>query len=183
MAISFFGDGATNTGEFHEAMNMASLLKLPLLLVCENNLYAMSTKITNVLASRSIAERAECYNMKSIVVDGNDVISVYAATKIAEEEIRGKKNGPVFLECITYRHKGHGVYDKGLYRPKEEVEEWIKKDPIKNLHDRLIKEGFANENELNKIDEEVKKEVEDAVEFAMNSKVLEFSKLWDFIYV
>jgi pyruvate dehydrogenase E1 component alpha subunit len=182
IVISFFGDGATNTGEFHEAMNMASLLKLPLLLVCENNLYAMSTKITDVLASKSIAERAKCYNMKSVIVDGNDAISVFVATKIAEEEIRVKRNGPIFLECRTYRQKGHGVYDKALYRPKEEVEEWIKKDPIRNLYDRLIREEFASEDELKSIDIEVRKEVEEAVKFAMNSKVLDFSKLWDLVY-
>jgi len=177
LVVCFFGDGAVNTGAFHEGMNLASLWKVPLLLVCENNFYAMSTRVDKAVSSSSIAQRALSYNMETLVVDGNDVLSVYAATKVAEEFIR-RGDGPFFLECRTYRMKGHGVYDKAEYRPKEEVEEWLRRDPIKLYKEKLPFKG----EDLEKIEEEVKREVEEAVDFALRSPVLDFDELQNYVY-
>ncbi len=121
IVATFFGDGAVNTGAFHEGMNLIALWKLPVLLYCENNQYAMSTPVSKAVSSRSIAERARAYNMETVVVNGNDVLSVYVATKDAAKRARTSSH-PTFFECITYKMKGHGVYDKGEYRPREEVE-------------------------------------------------------------
>ncbi len=181
LVVCFFGDGAVNTGAFHEGLNLAALWKVPLLLVCENNLYAMGTKVERALSSKSIADRAASYNIESFVVDGNDILSVYIATKKAEKLI---KEGitPVFLECRTYRMKGHGVYDKAEYRPKGEVEEWLKRDPLILFEEKLISLNYINKDELKRMDEEVKREVEGSVIFAMNSPILDFEELKNHVY-
>src|SRR5208282_1135866 len=111
IVATFFGDGAVNTGAFHEGMNLIALWKLPVLLYCENNQYAMSTPVSKAVSSRSISERARAYNMETVVVNGNDVLSVYVATKDAAQRARTSSQ-PTFFECITYKMKGHGVYDK-----------------------------------------------------------------------
>ncbi|MFP3190091.1 MAG: thiamine pyrophosphate-dependent dehydrogenase E1 component subunit alpha [Thermoproteota archaeon] len=180
--VCFFGDGATNTGAFHEGINLASLWKLPVLYVCENNLYAEFTHITRSLSSRSVAERASSYNMKVIVVDGNDVVSVYKAAKEAVTEIRNL-NGPIFIEARTYRMKGHGVYDQAKYRDPKEVEEWLKRDPIKIFKKRLIEEGIMDEKDYERIENEVTKEIEEAVNFAFESELLNFEELYKLVYV
>ena len=181
IVATFFGDGAVNTGAFHEGMNLIALWKLPVLLYCENNQYAMSTPVSKAVSSRSIAERARAYNMETVVVNGNDVLSVYVATKDAAKRARTTSQ-PTFFECITYKMKGHGVYDKGEYRPREEVEKWLAKDPIKTFEKRLIDEKILNENKIQEIKQSVQKEIEDAVKFATEGTALPFDEILNYVY-
>jgi pyruvate dehydrogenase E1 component alpha subunit len=164
----FFGEGASNQGTFHEGINMASIWRLPVIFVCENNLYAMGTHQSRVMLIENIADRAPAYGIPGIVVDGNDVLAVYEATRKAVERAR-KGEGPTLIECKTYRHKGHSRVDPARYRPKEEVEEWLAKDPIKRLKEKLLQEGVLTEDEIKKIEVDVTSEVEEAVRFAMES--------------
>jgi len=133
----FFGEGASNQGTFHESINMAALWKLPVIFVCENNLYAMGTRQSRAMAIENVADRAIAYGIPGEVVDGNDVLAVYEVAWKAVERAR-KGEGPTLIECKTYRHKGHSRIDPAKYRPKEEVEEWLAKDPIKRFKERLL---------------------------------------------
>jgi pyruvate dehydrogenase E1 component alpha subunit len=164
----FFGDGASNQGTFHEAINMASIWNLPVLFVCENNLYAMGTHQTRVMAIENIADRAAAYGIPGVAVDGNDVLAVYEAAHEAVDRAR-KGEGPTLIECKTYRHKGHSRFDPATYRPKEEVGEWMKRDPIAQFKVRLLEMKTLTEEEANKIEQEVAATVEDAVKFAIES--------------
>jgi len=133
----FFGEGASNQGTFHEGINMAAIWKLPVIFVCENNLYAMGTRQSRVMLIENIADRAASYGIPGVTVDGNDVLAVYEAAREAVERAR-RGEGPTLIECKTYRHKGHSRVDPAKYRPKEEVEEWLRKDPIKRLREKLL---------------------------------------------
>jgi pyruvate dehydrogenase E1 component alpha subunit len=164
----FFGDGASNQGTFHESLNMASVWKLPVIFVCENNLYAMGTCQSRVMNIEHIADRAVAYGISGVVVDGNDVLAVHEAARKAIEDIRSG-SGPVLIECKTYRHKGHSRVDPAKYRPKREVEEWLAKDPIKRFRDRVLQENALTEAEIRQIDSEVAERIEDAVKFATSS--------------
>lgn len=164
----FFGDGASNQGTFHEAINMASIWNLPVLFVCENNLYAMGTHQTIVMTIENIADRAAAYGIPGVVADGNDVLAVYEAAHEAVDRAR-KGEGPTLIECKTYRHKGHSRFDPATYRPKEEVEKWMKRDPIAQFKARLIEMKTLTEEEVNKIEQEVTATVDDAVKFAVES--------------
>jgi pyruvate dehydrogenase E1 component alpha subunit len=164
----FFGDGASNQGTFHEAINMASIWNLPVLFVCENNLYAMGTHQTRVMAIENIADRASAYGIPGVAVDGNDVLAVYDAAHEAVDRAR-KGEGSTLIECKTYRHKGHSRFDPATYRPKEEVEEWMKRDPIVQFKARFLEMKTLTEGETNKIEREVVTAIEDAVKFATES--------------
>jgi pyruvate dehydrogenase E1 component alpha subunit len=164
----FFGEGASNQGTFHESINMASTWKLPVIFVCENNLYAMGTRQSTVMAIENVADRAVAYGIPGVVVDGNDVLAVYEATQRAVERAR-KGEGPTLIECKTYRHKGHSRVDPAKYRPKEEVEEWLAKDPIKRFKEKLLQTNTLTESEIQQIEKEVSDEIEEAVKFAMES--------------
>lgn len=164
----FFGDGASNNGTFHEALNMAAIWRLPVLFVCENNLYAMGTRISNVTAIENIADRASAYGMPGVIVDGNDVIEVYRAAKEAVDRARNG-GGPTLIECKTYRHKGHSRFDPAKYRPPDEVEEWMKKDPILRFKNTLIEEGVLTEKQADEIDRQITETVEEAAQFAVKS--------------
>jgi len=164
----FFGEGASNQGTFHESINMASIWKLPVIFVCENNLYAMGTRQSTVMAIENVADRAVAYGIPGVVVDGNDVLAVYEATQRAVERAR-KGEGPTLIECKTYRHKGHSRVDPAKYRPKEEVEEWLAKDPIKRFKEKLLQTNTLTEPEIQQIEKEVSAEIEEAVKFAMES--------------
>ena len=164
----FFGDGASNNGTFHEALNMAAIWRLPVLFVCENNLYAMGTRISNVTAIENIADRASAYGMPGVIVDGNDVIEVYRAAKEAVDRARNG-GGPTLIECKTYRHKGHSRFDPAKYRPPDEVEEWMKKDPILRFRNTLIEEGVLTEKQADEIDRQITETVEEAAQFAVKS--------------
>jgi pyruvate dehydrogenase E1 component alpha subunit len=178
----FFGDGASNNGAFHEALNMAAVWKLPVVFVCENNFYAMGTRISNVTAIENIADRAGGYGMLGVVVDGNDVTAVYKAAKEAVENARNGK-GPTLIECKTYRHKGHSRFDPGKYRPPAEVEEWMKKDPIPRLKNKLIKEGILTEEEAHEIDRQVIEAIEESARFAVESPFPEPEEALEDVYV
>ena len=181
VAMTFFGDGATNTGAFHEGINLAYVWKIPVIFVCENNMYAMSTRADYAVAAESVAARAEAYKMRSMVADGNDPVSVYLGAREAIDAAR-KGEGPTLLECMTYKLKGHGVYDKGDYRPKEEVEGWLKRDPINGFEARLLKASLATQADYEKIEKEVGAEVEESVTFAKASPVLPFDELANYVY-
>ncbi len=164
----FFGEGASNQGTFHESINMAALWKLPVIFVCENNLYAMGTRQSRAMAIENVADRAIAYGIPGEVVDGNDVLAVYEVAWKAVERAR-KGEGPTLIECKTYRHKGHSRIDPAKYRPKEEVEEWLAKDPIKRFKERLLQTNALVEAEIQQIEKEVSAEIEEAVKFAMES--------------
>lgn len=164
----FFGEGASNQGTFHESINMASAWKLPVVFICENNLYAMGTRQSRVMAIENIADRAVAYGIPGVVADGNDVSAVYEVTqKVVERARRGM--GPTLIECKTYRHKGHSRVDPAKYRPKEEVEEWLAKDPIKRLKEKLLQANTLTEAEIQQIEKEVSAQIEEAVKFATES--------------
>ncbi|MEM3578607.1 MAG: pyruvate dehydrogenase (acetyl-transferring) E1 component subunit alpha [Candidatus Bathyarchaeia archaeon] len=164
----FFGDGASNQGTFHEGINMAAIWNLPVIFVCENNLYAMGTRQSMVMKIENIADRAAAYGIIGVVVDGNDVLAVYEATIKAAERAR-KGEGPTLIECKTYRHKGHSRVDPAKYRPKEEVEAWLAKDPIKQFKEKLLRLNVLTEAEIQQIDREIVAEIEEAVRYAIES--------------
>lgn len=164
----FFGEGASNQGTFHESLNLASAWKLPLVFVCENNLYAMGTRQSRIMAVENVADRASAYGIPGVVVDGNDVLKVYEAMETAVDRAR-KGEGPTLIECKTYRHKGHSRVDPAKYRPKEEVDEWLGKDPIRRFKEQLLSSEAASETEIRQIEVEVAAEIEDAVKFAKES--------------
>jgi len=164
----FFGEGASNQGTFHESINMASVWRLPVLFVCENNLYAMGTRQSRVMNIENIADRAVAYGIPGVVVDGNDVLAVYEAAQRAVERAR-KREGPSLLECKTYRLRGHSRVDPARYRPKEEVEEWLSRDPIRRFEERLMQMKAVTEAEIQQIKREVSSAIEEAVRFAMES--------------
>jgi TPP-dependent pyruvate/acetoin dehydrogenase alpha subunit len=181
IVATFFGDGATNTGAFHEGVNLIALWKLPVLLFCENNQYAMSTPVKHAVSSPSIAERASAYGMQTMVVNGNDVVSVFVATKAAAERAR-RESEPTFLECLTYKIKGHGVYDKGDYRPKDEVAGWLERDPITAFKKRLVEHRLMGQSEIDEVDALIQREVEEAVTFALEGSPLPFEEIKDYVY-
>ena len=181
IVATFFGDGAVNTGAFHEGVNLIALWKLPVLLFCENNQYAMSTPFRRAVSSPSIAERARAYGMQTIIVNGNDVVAVFVAAKVAAERARNESE-PTFLECITYKMKGHGVYDKGDYRPKEEVAEWLERDPILTFKKRLLENRLITQAEIDEAEGATQREVEEAVAFAMQGSPLSFDEMKTYVY-
>lgn len=161
----FFGDGASNEGAFHEALNLAQVWKLPVLYVCENNQYALSTPLCDHCAVDDIADRALAYGMPSLVVDGNDVLAVQQAAAESIERIRSG-SGPILMECKTYRLLGHFVGDPFVYRPEGEKDEWEAKDPIPRFREHLLQEGAADKEELDRIEKAALEEVEEAIRFA-----------------
>jgi len=169
VTVCFFGEGASNQGAFHEGINMASVWKLPIVYVCENNLYGISVSQRRSQNIKDVAVRAAAYGIPGEVVDGNDVLSVY---EIAGEAITRAREGkgPMLIECKTYRWGGHHVGDPGTaYRPPEEVKEWKNKCPIKRFKAFLAKEGILSEQEMEDMEKKIRKEVEEAVEFARSS--------------
>ncbi len=164
----FFGEGASNQGTFHEGINMASIWKLPVLFVCENNLYAMGTRQSIAMAIENVADRASAYGIPGVVVDGNDVLAVCKVASEAVERAR-KGDGPTLIECKTYRQKGHSRVDPARYRPKEEVEAWLAKDPIKRFKKKLLQANVLGEAEIQQIENDISGEIEKAVKFAMES--------------
>lgn len=168
VAVSFFGDGASNEGVFHEALNMASLWKLPVIFVCENNGYGISVPTSQSTSVENISVRGSAYNMPGITVDGNDVEAIDGAFSAALSRARAGE-GPSLIECMTYRWMGHWTGDPQTYRTREEVRAWKEKDPIKRWRDRLISSGFCGESELCQAEAASEAETAAAVEFALNS--------------
>lgn len=163
VAVCFFGDGTTNIGAFHEALNFAVIWKLPVIFVCENNLYMEYTPIADVTAvPRPAADRAAAYGLEGIVIDGNDADIVYRTAQDAYAKARAG-DGPTLIECLTYRYSGHSRADPAKYRPPGELERWKEHDPIKIYRERLSQFGIA-ESVIAGIEAEVMKEVDDATE-------------------
>ena len=170
VCICYFGEAAVNIGAFHETLNMASVYKLPVIFLCENNRYGMGTAFERVAAVTDVVEHACSYDMAAELVNGMDVLAVYEATRRAAE--RARKGGhPTLLEVRTYRFMGHSMSDPlhGVYRTKEEVEEQRKRDPISQLAGKLKEEGVLDEAGLDALDAEVRAETEEAVRFADQS--------------
>ena len=169
VAVSFFGDGASNAGPFHESINIAATWKLPMLYVCENNLYSAGTTAADTLALSDVAARAAGYGIPGVVVDGNDVMAVYEAAEAAVNRARAGQ-GPSLIECKTYRWRGHterpGQEDP---RPKEEIEEWQQRDPINRFATSLMEHGLLTEEAWQKMDAEILEAIEDAVKFSEES--------------
>src|SRR5882757_3338971 len=163
VSVCFFGDGTTNIGAFHEALNFAAVWKLPVVFVCENNLYMEYTPISDVTAVPSPAgDRASAYGLEKIVIDGNDADVVYRAAMKAYDKARSG-GGPSLIECLTYRHSGHSRADPAKYRPEGELEKWKERDPIKIYRERLKQFGVSDA-QIDKIVSDVKAVVDDATE-------------------
>lgn len=161
----FFGDGAVEEGEFHESANLAALWRLPVLFVCENNLYAMGMPIERAEAQTDLCVKARSYGMPAERVDGMDVMAVLEAAHAAASSVRGA-GGPFFLECRTYRFRAHSMFDPELYRPRSEVEQWKKRCPLATLASRLRADGILDDARLAALEAEVQAEVDEAVRFA-----------------
>jgi TPP-dependent pyruvate/acetoin dehydrogenase alpha subunit len=168
VATCFFGDGAINTGPLHEGLNLAALWRLPVLFVCENNQYAISTPVKSVSLVQPLSRRAEAYGMPAQTVDGNDVVAVYGAALEAVRRVRAGE-GPFFLECVTYRQGGHKRDDPGTYREKEEVEHWLSLDPLPRMRERVVREGVLSEEQVLELERSVDEEIEAAVQAALSS--------------
>jgi pyruvate dehydrogenase E1 component alpha subunit len=167
--VAFFGDGSTNSGAFHEGIGLAAAWSLPVLFVCQNNQYQQSTPARDYTRLTDIADRAKGYGIPGISVDGNDAIAVAEVAREAIEKCR-KGEGPIFIVANTYRTVGHHMGDPGTsYRPKEEVEEWKKKDPIKRLRQQMVQNKMATDAELDEIEQNVLRELDEAVKFAQES--------------
>ncbi len=177
VALCIFGDGAANEGAFHESLNMASIWKLPVIYLCENNLYAMSMPIKKAINIEHISQRAASYGIPGITIDGNDVVQVYETMKSAAEFARTGK-GPYFVEVETYRWKGHSKSDKQAYRTRDEVKEWMAKDPIL----RFAKLAELNNDELEKHRAIVKEKIKKAVEFAEASPEPKLEDILEGVY-
>ena len=175
------GDGGTSRGDFHEALNMASVWKVPVVFFCNNNQYAYSTPVKLQMAIKNVAERALAYAIPSEIVDGNDVVAVYQAARNAYERAR-LGEGPSFIECKTMRMHGHSEHDAAKYVPRELIDEWKKKDPVINMESHLISNNIAKEEKLKEIGEQVVKEIEDAVEFAEQSPLPEGKEAIEGVY-
>lgn len=169
VSVTFFGDGAANQGQVFEAFNMAALWKLPVIFIIENNQYAMGTSISRSTANQELCLRGEAFGIPGQQVDGMDVLAVNAATEKAVAQCRAD-NGPVLLEMMTYRYRGHSMSDPAKYRTREEVSKMRQEsDPIEHVRDLLVEAGFANSDSLREVDKEVKAEVNDAADFAQNN--------------
>jgi pyruvate dehydrogenase E1 component alpha subunit len=161
----FFGEGAAAEGEFHESLNLAALWRLPVLFVCENNLYAMGTALELSESETDISAKAACYRIASEAVDGMNVVEVEAAARRAAAAVRAGE-GPRFLECRTYRFRAHSMFDPQLYRDKSEVEEWMERDPIPSFRDWAISAGEIHESDVKTIEERWRRRSPEAVTFA-----------------
>lgn len=177
----FFGEGASAEGEFHEAMNLAALWQVPLLMICENNQYAMGTAIRFTLAMQDLEKKGNAYGIESACVDGMDLIAVMKATETATDFIR-KTGKPYFLVCNTYRFRAHSMFDAELYRDKNEVEEWKKRDPIPKFQNLLITKNLISENDLKELENRIETEVKQAVEFADAGTLEPKEQLTKFVY-
>jgi pyruvate dehydrogenase E1 component alpha subunit len=181
VAVSFFGDGATNVGQFHEACNLASIWELPVIFVCENNLFAQTTPRTEHQKIKDVAARASAYDMPAVTIDGNDVIEVYQASKEAVKRARDG-GGPTFIECKTYRWRGHWEGDPQPYRTQDEVKEWKLKCPITRFRRYLIENKVMLKQDLESIDKIIEDELQEAVEFARSSPFPEPEEALDDVY-
>jgi len=177
VAVCFFGEGAANEGAWHEGLNVAAIWDLPVIFVCENNLYAASTPVSLSFKIENIADRAAAYGMPGVVVDGNDVLAVYQASRQAIERAR-RGGGPTLIECKTYRLCGHSRSDPRTYRSREEEAEWQERDPIPRFRQWLLAEQRFFANQLNKVDQDVEEIIDEAITFAESSPEPQLADLY-----
>jgi pyruvate dehydrogenase E1 component alpha subunit len=177
----FFGDGATNEGAFHEAVNLAAIWKLPVVFICENNKYGMSFSTEKSMAVDTIAERASAYGIPGVGVDGNDVAAVYDVVHAAVERARAG-DGPTLVESLTYRHKGHSKSDKNLYRTREEISEWRDKDPILQFEGVVRERGLLSDEEIQAVRTEAMESIRNAVRTANAAPDADPSDLLDAVF-
>ncbi len=183
IAFGYFGDGAANQGQIYETFNMASLWLLPIIFVIENNQYAMGTSMERASASPALYTRGEAFNIPGEAVDGMNVLAVKEAGQRAEKHCRSG-NGPYILEMNTYRYRGHSMSDPAKYRTREEVNKIkTERDPIDNQKDYIIENNILSEVELKSFDQQIKLEMSDAADFAINDKIPDDSELWTDIYI
>ncbi|MDJ0105370.1 thiamine pyrophosphate-dependent dehydrogenase E1 component subunit alpha [Rhodococcus erythropolis] len=181
VAVVNFGDGAANIGAFHEALNLASLWKLPVVFVCQNNRYAEYTPYDQGTSVDQIAKRGAAYSMRSMHVDGNDPEAMYRAARIAIDAARAG-DGPSLIEAVTYRFEGHMMGDTKEYQPAEELKAAIDADPVPRLRDRIITSGYRTEAEVAAIEGELQKEIDDAFEYAMAAPLPDIADLTTDVY-
>jgi TPP-dependent pyruvate/acetoin dehydrogenase alpha subunit len=181
VALVYIGDGATSTGAFHEGMNFAAVQNLPLIIIAENNAYAYSTPNTKGMRIKDVADRAKAYGIPAEIVDGNDVLAVYDATKKAAARAR-RGDGPVLIEAKTFRMKGHAEHDNQAYVPKELLEEWKKKDPLDRYEKLLKTKRLATDDDLEQITRRIEAELETDLEFALNSPLPDKSVTYENVY-
>jgi pyruvate dehydrogenase E1 component alpha subunit len=182
VTVSFFGDGASNQGTFHESLNLASVWKLPVIFVCENNGFGISVPVQESTSVKDIGKRAAGYDMPGYVIDGNDVIAVLDAFSACKERAL-KGEGPSLIECKTYRWKGHWTGDPEVYRTREEVAAWMEKCPIKRFRAYLLEKGLASGKELDAVDAKAQAEVDEAARFALNAPEPDPAQVMDGMYV
>lgn len=185
VSVCFFGDDATNIGSFHESLNLASLMKLPAIFLCENNLYGLSTPQSKHQPITDISIRATSYDMPGVTIDGNDVFAVYEAVYKAVRRARAGE-GPTLIEAKTYRWRGHHEGDPNAgerYRTKKEMEEWKKKCPILRLNKKMISERIATKKALEKIEKEITREIDAAVEYAYASEFPPLEEMYQDVFV
>lgn len=181
VAVCFFGDGAANQGTTHEAMNLATCWKLPVVFVNENNMYGISSCTINSMCVADIADRAAAYDMPGVVVDGNDVMAVYEVASEAVKLAREGK-GPSLIECKTYRHRGHFEGDPCVYRNKEELQEWKGKDPIPRFEKKLLEMEVLTQKKIEEIKGSIEKELAEATSFAEESPFPDVSEITEDVY-
>jgi len=170
IVVSFFGDGATNTGAFHEGLNLASIWNLPILFVCENNQYTEATPISKAVRIEKLSTRSMSYGIEGVTINGDDILNIYdTATKMVEKIRKGE--GPILLEIITYRFRGHYMGDPENYRTKEEVEEWKKKDPIPKFRNYLLETQTCKEEEINTIEKNIREEMKGIKEWVLKQPI------------
>lgn len=165
VTLAFFGDGAANEGVFHETLNMASAWDLPVIFLCENNLYGISTTVARVSKLINIAGRAQAYGIPGTIADGNDVFAVHAAVSQAAERAR-QGAGPTLIECKTYRQRGHYEGDPQTYKPKNEAQAWQQRDPIMRIRQHILDNGYADAIQLGQMERDVQAEIDQAANFA-----------------
>ena len=184
IVICFFGEGASNEGVTHEAMNLAAVWKLPVIFLCENNLYQVFTSVEESLSVKDVSVRASGYNMPGTTIDGNDVFELENALSAAVERARNGE-GPSLIEAKTYRWDGHypgDGYFLGGYRSVEEVEVWKERCPIKHLEEYLLKKGFITPEALGEMKDSIRKELDSAIEYAENSPWPDDGELWEDVF-
>ena len=181
VAFSYFGDGATSRGDWHEGVNFAAVQKLPVVFICNNNQYAYSTPLSAQMACANVADRGPAYNIPAEIVDGNDVLAVHEATQRARAHA-GSGKGPYLLECKTFRMTGHSAHDAAHYVPQGLFEEWGKMDPITRLEARMLAEGWAGQEALDRARAAVHSEVDEAVAWAEQSPFPDAATLTEDVY-
>ena len=181
VVFNYWGDGATSRGDWHEGLNFATVQKLPIVYLCNNNLYAYSTPLEKQMVVKNVADRASAYGMPAEIVDGNDVFAIYDATRRAVAHARNGL-GPYLIECKTFRVSGHSAHDAADYVPQHVREEWSKKDPILRLQKDMVERGWATEQDFRQVRQGILEEIDDAVNWALEQPFPDPATLEEGVY-